>query len=178
MLQLSPLAGVLWVSPQPCHFLLHVSASPSGCCRPHPHSGPFPLSSGSYCNNFLAALPASSLSPSSIQFVQVARLIFLNTAFIKSLSSSSTPTAFCIHSKCLHLALGGLSPSALILPATLPPPTSSTPFLISHYSLTEPFSSAKLICLPLPPSTICSFLPLVLWHVLFFSPAKPLPSQL
>lgn len=83
-------------------FPLYLAPCPAA--TPHPQSSLLHLASSSYCNNFLAGLPDSSLSP-SIQLVQVARLIFPNTAFIKSLANSSTPTAFCIHSKCLHLAL-------------------------------------------------------------------------
>lgn len=83
-------------------FPLYLAPCPAA--TPHPQSSLLHLASSSYCNNFLADLPDSSLSP-SIQLVQVARLIFPNTAFIKSLANSSTPTAFCIHSKCLHLAL-------------------------------------------------------------------------
>lgn len=77
----------------------------SCCCHPHSHKGPFHLNSGSSSNNFLASLPDSSLSRSSIQLVHFARFIFLYTVFIKFLSNFCTPTAFCIHSKCLHLAL-------------------------------------------------------------------------
>lgn len=123
--------------------------------------------------NFLADRPDSSLSP-YIQLVLVARLIFPNRVFIKSLFSPSTPTAFCIHSKCLHLALRAshLRPSFFLPPSLPPPHQPHFSFLIILYQCPCLWPFTNLLT-TFPPPAICSFLPLVLLYILFFLLAKP-----